>query len=348
MCKNKKEIRGVVLVGLLLVASWALMGYWEKQYYQGDVKGEDLSYVPRYPGSVRVDYKFEEYAAFDMPTRCATCPYTANKSVEGKHYFIQYEVHGSMSQLQVLRNYENAFKAKGWTIQASANPQNLDQPVTAEKKDKGMDTWVTVLTQKINDDAEGRGVILYDINVIEIGEMEQVLEIDESGMKKALDTTGKVVLHGINFDTGKATVKDDSYPLLDEVGKLLNDDKNLKLSIEGHTDNVGDKASNQKLSEARAAAVKDYLVKNAKVDAVRLTTKGFGDTKPIADNSTNEGKAQNRRVELVKVKYFCKPAFKMASGGTVSLWQVPPRPELANCPLICKNLSSRTWRECEF
>ena len=129
-----------------------------------------------------------------------------------------------------------------------------------------------------------------------------MIEIDESGMKKQLDTAGKVVLHGINFDTGKATIKPDSKTLLDEVGKLLNDNKDLKLSIEGHTDNVGNKDANQKLSEARAKAVKDFLVANYKIDAARLTTKGFGDTKPIADNGTDEGKAKNRRVELVKIK----------------------------------------------
>jgi len=299
--KNRNLV-GLVLVAALTVLAILQMGWWDKQYSQGDVKGQDLSYVPRYPGSVRVDYKYEEYAAFDMQTRCATCPYTENKSVEGKHYFIQYEVHGSMTQLQVLRNYENAFKAKGWKIQAPANPQNLDQPVTTEKVDQGVDTWVMVTTQKSLDDDKGQTVIIYDVNVIEIGQMEQVIEIDESGMKKQLDTTGKVILHGINFDTGKATIKDDSRALLDEIGKLLNDNKDLKLSIEGHTDNVGDKAANQKLSEARAAAVKDYLVKNAKIDAARLTTKGFGDTKPIADNATDEGKAQNRRVEMVKIK----------------------------------------------
>lgn len=295
-------IQGLVLAAVLSLLAWMQLGWWDKQYAQGDVKGEDLSFVPRYPGSVRVDYKYEEYAAFDMQTRCPTCPYTKNQSVEGKHYFIQYEVHGTMTQLQILRNYENAWKSKGWKIQAAANSQNLDQPVTAEKVDSQSDIWVTILTQKGLNDSEGKDVLIYDVNVIEIAKMEQVIEIDEAAMKKQLDSAGKVVLHGINFDTGKATIKPDSKPLLDEIGKLLNDNKDLKLSIEGHTDNVGDKAMNQKLSEQRAAAVKSDIVSNSKVDANRLVTKGFGDTKPLADNGTDEGKAQNRRVELVKIK----------------------------------------------
>jgi len=295
-------IQGLFLVAVLSLLAWMQLGWWDKQYAQGDVKGEDLSFVPRYPGSVRVDYKFEEYAAFDMQVRCPTCPYTENKSVEGKHYFIQYEVHGAMTQLQILRNYENAWKSKGWKIQAAANPQNLDQPVTAEKVDPQSDIWVTILTQKGLNDSEGKSVLIYDVNVIEIAQMEQVIEIDEAAMKKQLDSAGKVVLHGINFDTGKASIKPESQPLLDEIGKLLNNNQGLKLSIEGHTDNVGDKAMNQKLSEQRAAAVRSYIVSNSKVDANRLVTKGFGDTKPIADNGTDEGKAQNRRVELVKIK----------------------------------------------
>ena len=300
---KKFGIHGLFFVAVLSLLGWMQLGWWDKQYSQGDVKGEDLSFVPRYPGSVRVDYNFEEYAAFDMQTRCPTCPYPKTQSVEGKHYFIQYEVHGSMSSLQILRNYENAWKSKGWKIQAAANPQNLDQPVTAEKVEPQSDIWVEVLVNNsVPKDSEGKLVIVYDVNVIEIAKMEQVIEIDEAAMKKQLDSAGKVVLHGINFDTGKATIKPESKPLLDEIGKLLNDNKDLKLSIEGHTDNVGDKAMNQKLSEQRAAAVKSDIVSNSKVDANRLVTKGFGDTKPLADNGTDEGKAQNRRVELVKIK----------------------------------------------
>ena len=74
----------------------------------------------------------------------------------------------------------------------------------------------------------------------------------------------------------------------------------MKLEIQGHTDNVGAAAANLKLSQDRAAAVKAYLVQNLKADGARLTTAGLGDTKPVADNKTEEGRGQNRRVELVK------------------------------------------------
>jgi outer membrane protein OmpA-like peptidoglycan-associated protein len=118
-------------------------------------------------------------------------------------------------------------------------------------------------------------------------------------IKSALNTEGKIVTHGILFDTGSDTIKPESLPTLKMILGLLNDDPGLKFSIEGHTDNQGNKGINQPLSEKRAAAVKTWLAGKGIADA-RLKTKGFGDTKPIASNDTPEGRANNRRVEFVK------------------------------------------------
>ena len=93
---------------------------------------------------------------------------------------------------------------------------------------------------------------------------------------------------------------DDSAKALGEVAKLLKENADLKLRVEGHTDNVGKSKDNLELSKKRAAAVKDWLSENG-VEASRLATEGFGDKKPVADNSTEEGRAKNRRVELVKI-----------------------------------------------
>ena len=117
----------------------------------------------------------------------------------------------------------------------------------------------------------------------------------------ALREKGSVALHGILFDTGKATIKPESAVILGSVGELLKADAALRLEIRGHTDNIGAKAANQRLSEDRAAAVKAYLVTTHAIAADRLTTAGFGDTKPVADNATERGRAQNRRVELVRL-----------------------------------------------
>lgn len=113
-------------------------------------------------------------------------------------------------------------------------------------------------------------------------------------------TDAKIVTHGINFDVDKATIRPESMGTLNQIRQLLADNPGLKFEIDGHTDASGDSAHNLALSQQRAEAVKAALV-GLGVSADRLTTKGLGDTKPIADNTTLEGKATNRRVEFVKL-----------------------------------------------
>jgi OmpA-OmpF porin, OOP family len=112
-------------------------------------------------------------------------------------------------------------------------------------------------------------------------------------------TDGKFVTTGIKFDVNKATIKPESMGTINYVVKMMQDHPELKFSVEGHTDSDGDDASNQKLSEARAKAVVEEMIK-AGISANRLTSKGFGESKPVTTNNTSEEKAQNRRVEFVK------------------------------------------------
>lgn len=119
-------------------------------------------------------------------------------------------------------------------------------------------------------------------------------------IKSALETDGKIITHGIQFDTGSDVIKPESLPTLKSILALLTDDSELRFSIEGHTDNQGKKVVNQPLSEKRAAAVKQWLVGKG-IDSSRLSTKGFGDSKPLGQNSTSEGRANNRRVEFIKL-----------------------------------------------
>lgn len=117
----------------------------------------------------------------------------------------------------------------------------------------------------------------------------------------ALVANGRVATQGIYFDVGSNRLRPESTPTLKQIGDMLGAHAELKLTIEGHTDNTGNAAANQALSERRAAAVVRYLVDTFHVEAARLVSRGYGDTKPAAPNTTAEGRQQNRRVELVRM-----------------------------------------------
>jgi outer membrane protein OmpA-like peptidoglycan-associated protein len=118
-------------------------------------------------------------------------------------------------------------------------------------------------------------------------------------MQQALASTGHINLYGILFDFNKFDVRPDSRPALDEISAFLKSNPDRKLKIVGHTDNVGGAEFNLQLSRARAAAVVNELTAKYGIDAGRLKAEGAGLTRPIATNDTDEGRARNRRVELI-------------------------------------------------
>ena len=129
----------------------------------------------------------------------------------------------------------------------------------------------------------------------------RVAESETDVLYDALVDKGRWATQGILFATGKADLQPESRPVLKEIATTMQHHPDLSILIEGHTDNVGSAQSNMTLSEARAAAVMDALVTNFGIEAGRITPRGFGDTMPAQPNSTPEGRAQNRRVEIVKV-----------------------------------------------
>lgn len=138
-----------------------------------------------------------------------------------------------------------------------------------------------------------------NIFIMELKDFEQTIKkYSAEQMKNEIDKTGKAILN-INFDTDKATLKPDGQKIVDEILSLLNTNSTLKLSIEGHTDNVGSATRNKQLSTERANTVM-YALAGKGIDIKRLKATGFGSEKPIKANDTEENKAQNRRVELVK------------------------------------------------
>ena len=141
------------------------------------------------------------------------------------------------------------------------------------------------------DASEGMEMLLKDFRLAKGGKMNML-------GKKFTDT--KIVTHGINFDYNKATIKPESMGTLNMLVQILNDNPELKFEVGGHTDNDGEDAYNLKLSQQRADAVKTQLIKMG-ILADRLTAKGYGETKPISSNTSDDGKANNRRVEFVKI-----------------------------------------------
>ena len=143
--------------------------------------------------------------------------------------------------------------------------------------------------------------VQYDNRFIKISAIKDI-RLNEGG-KKLYDrimADGKFITHGILFDVNKSTIKAESMGTINEIVKLMNEHADLSFRIEGHTDSDGEEAYNQKLSEERAASVKSLLVDSG-IDASRLETVGYGESKPIDDNTTPEGKANNRRVEFIKL-----------------------------------------------
>ena len=213
------------------------------------------------------------------------------KSFEGKTESLTYVCpQGKYSGLQIVRNAEGALKKAGFTPVWSGKGGN-NGPETTMKKDG---QWVYVGTSSTGGDGTW-----YEIKAVQVQKMDQQMEATADSLAEEIAKSGHVAVYGINFDSGKATLKPDSDKILGQVAMLLKNDEALKLKVEGHTDNVGAKVANQKLSEQRAAAVVAWLVKNG-IAKTRLTSAGFGDAKPVAANDTDENKAKNRRVELVK------------------------------------------------
>jgi OmpA-OmpF porin, OOP family len=214
----------------------------------------------------------------------------AKTPVEGKFTSLTYNFTGQRinepSGLAVVRNYENALKKVGGTILQS-DPQRW---VNGKIVKDGQEIWAQI--------DKGNGKIW--LRIIEKKAMEQHIVADASAFSNDIRSTGHAAVYGIYFDTGKADIKPESAQAVGEIGKLLKSDPELKVFVVGHTDNTGLVESNVKLSDARAQAVMQALIRDHGIAPARLRATGCGQYAPVASNDTEEGRAKNRRVELVK------------------------------------------------
>jgi outer membrane protein OmpA-like peptidoglycan-associated protein len=190
--------------------------------------------------------------------------------------------------------------------ECASNIDVTEQRYTVGKLSKdGGEAVIAVLAYAVEDDLyckafNGRTLVM--VLVLENKAREQkMVTVSAAEMQSAIASTGRIALYGIFFDFDKADIKSESKPALDEIAKLLADNPDLKVLIVGHTDNVGKFDYNIKLSERRAKAVVEALKRDYGIDGGRLRPAGVGMMAPTATNDTDDGRAKNRRVELVKL-----------------------------------------------
>jgi len=277
-----RKIALAALAGLLLMPVSAAGAPADKP----DVRGcQDLPSFTRLGGFWLNNCADKDFDAYDFFVAKGK-----KERVEGRLSWVVYLPQPGLkpvpSTLQILRNYENAVKRAGGTVLL------VEQNRETMRLDKGgRQTWIEVFADHTS---------RYRITVVERGEMRQDVVADADALLGGLAASGHVAVEGIFFDTGKATLKAESQPALTEVGKLLAKQPALKLFVVGHTDAVGTPESNLALSQARAEAVLQALVQSHGVAAARLHPFGAGPFSPVASNDAEEGRALNRRVELVK------------------------------------------------
>lgn len=298
-----------------------------------DVDGSaDHPLLPRYADSEIVRYDTEAFADYRLPTAPARHYGGMEKNLdatallEGEVTRITYRAPEGRSTLEVFRNYEQALEDAGFaTIFACARDEcggrnfnhvaapksyhlgfaeyHQEQRYLAAKLARPEGDVYASLYVVANKAGGGpdKDRTLIQLDVIEQEPMEErMVVIEASAMERDLLADGRVAVYGILFDFDKETMRSDSRPQLDEIGALLADNQDLDVLIVGHTDGRGSIDYNLDLSDRRARSVVEALVQDYGIDRGRVTAVGVGMAAPVSTNRTEDGRALNRRVELVE------------------------------------------------
>lgn len=208
----------------------------------------------------------------------------------GEYLKVTYAYNGSFesrpSALQIFQNYSNAILKAGGEVLYKDGARGISGKI---KKD-GTVYWIKVST-------DGSGY--YWVETVKEAPMRQDVVFNANDIKKALEEEGRIAFYGIYFDSDKAIVKPTSAPVLKEIAAFLKANPTISVFVVGHTDNTGDFRKNQVLSKERATAVQMELITNYAVSKQQITAEGVGSLAPVASNNSDEGKARNRRVEIV-------------------------------------------------
>jgi len=280
------RLRNIVFSTLILLVA-ALTSFGQPK----DVAGsKDPGLFTRMPGFIISDYREQQFDAHDFVIQKGND--TEKKHEEGHWTLWRYDFNPSAGtppgKLQIQRNFQNAvLKLGGKTMLAE---KSGDYAATFMVAKNGAETWVEVLPRGAGD--------MYMLMIVETQKMQQDVVANADALQSGLADSGHVEVPGIFFDFAKSDIKPESQPAIQEVVKMLQASRGLKVWVVGHTDNVGTADANVALSNARAASVVKALVA-AGIDAARMAPHGDGPFAPVAANTTDDGRARNRRVELV-------------------------------------------------
>jgi OmpA-OmpF porin, OOP family len=297
----------------------------------------DVAGLKRFEGSsiVLCDRRtFTEYTlptgknlAYDFDTKTGT--FEASLDLEGSLAQNVYAAPIGASAAEVFRNYQTELAAKGYSTLFSARKSDIGpllgsffenmgpgtqiwgyspdeaRYLAAVRDDAGAKTYIALYVVEYRDGYEPKfspqkGQVMVRLDAVQTGHLaDRMVVVSAAKIGTDLASNGKVALYGILFDFNKATVTPESRPALDEIGKFLRQNPAQAIYVIGHTDNIGGFDSNMQLSTARARAIVDDLSKTYGIAAGRMMASGVGLQAPVASNATEEGRAKNRRVELL-------------------------------------------------
>src|SRR5208283_243965 len=314
----KNFIRTVWVASLLLCLA-APFAAGQDQDAEGS---KDHPLISRYPGSVITHYLTKEFDEFTLPLGQVVDEnkFTRSQTLEGKITRIVYLAPQGRTVLEVFRNYQSALKKAGFETLFTCGPQGCGSSIANAYANSGdnADYWGPqhgihyvsaklarpegdVYASLLIDDQGPHSRANAELYLIEVKPMQSdLITVDAATLANDINRTGHASVYGIYFDTGKADIKPASDATLKEVAKLLQGDPTLKLYVVGHTDNQGALDLNMDLSRWRAEAVLAALTAKYAVPAGRLRAYGSGPYAPVASNDSEDGRAKNRRVELVK------------------------------------------------
>ncbi len=288
--------------------------------------GKDHPLISRFKGSVMEYYEHKNYDQYIIVLGFNENGEPNKKvNVEGEITRIQYSASEDHSVFEIFRNYEIALKNANFNVSFSCSEKSVPvsyefwyftyygdinklkdnriapdgrmgyRYLVANGNNEGKNVYVVIFVSSDND----YDWILTTMDVIEEKPMETGL-VTAATIEKGLKISGHTILEGVYFDTGKSTLKIESDDALENIAEYVNSNQDKKFFIVGHTDNTGDFTSNMALSEERAKTVIDELINKYNVNADQLEAYGVSYLSPVSSNSSDEGKARNRRVEIVE------------------------------------------------